>query len=164
MWSSLFPKRRKILHSLGNSERSPAAAMWSTPCRLFLWQCCHCGSPQHPCGLNVTGALLTVGDGSPRMRPLCKLMASPVSLQTNQTLEAIHYPSLLPAENETVRFLAGGFPPHATGFHTYITSSSGGKQRTAGHHENPSAHLRMCFSSSRREKGQIQCFFPRKDE
>lgn len=75
-WSSLFLKRRNILHTIGHGERSPAAALWSTPSRLFLKQSCHYGSPLHPCGLNITGALLTGGDGSPRTRPLSKLMAS----------------------------------------------------------------------------------------
>lgn len=97
----LFLKRRKVLHTIGTGETS----------RLFLWQSCHCGSPLHPCGPNITGTVLTVGDGSPRIRPLSKLMASPVSLQTNQILDAIHYPSLLPVGNETVRFPFGGFLP-----------------------------------------------------
>lgn len=36
-------------------------------------------------------------------------MASAVSLETSQILDAIHYLPLLPAENEAVGFLFGGF-------------------------------------------------------
>lgn len=55
-------------------------------------------------------------------------------------------------------------PPHAAGYHTYTTQSSGGKTRDCWSWCKSLSHLRMCFSWFHREKSQIQCFFPRDDE